>query len=675
MQPQSSLADQLRQLNEESLRPGSFPVMQQVDSSAWAERLKRLQHVLGQPHLDDWRQIYRVDRGTAEALSSSVDLLEWVCNEAAYRVVLSMWQVYIERATVHPEESQYLRQATLVDGGADSLPDVRAILSAPSQETGRQLLSALVAQTAGAWRERLLLWEHLISLTLGDLAKYIGDPSWVPQLEAEAVARYVCSQAPEAVVAVVKTHGARLADQVTAKLVARDIPLVQLRNALIGMRRNLGDAYGVERNGSSNHFPLACASALPHGYLAVLNHQVFHSLRGIIAQRAFADTEYSPWPTARLASDTGHVELRPLEYDQQLGWINTGLPSTEAGPHAALIHKMWQQRAAFSDLDADVLDLLSALWIQQAFSPSCDAVADVDQLLALRGLQQKLGGQGRRGGYEPEQREAMVSAVSRVQNLWIRLAEKAVHVEGATQRQVRQSRAFVVSDYEGWLSGDGEITVRRFLFRPGSLLARFLLGPGRQIALLSAQALRYNPHNCFWEKRLTRQFSWLWGIRAEQHGSGSQHKVGALLESVGMNPQSRMPLRTRERFEAALDRLQLDGVIAGWQYEKWDETKLPRRGWLSHWLRASLIVEPPDEVQQYYMDRWTNGEGQRGDVQSTFGEDIRRHRLRIGMTQLQAAEQLGVHQAHLSRMERNEARPSESLQQKARAWMQGDTGE
>jgi len=64
--------------------------------------------------------------------------------------------------------------------------------------------------------------------------------------------------------------------------------------------------------------------------------------------------------------------------------------------------RMWQQRAELSDLDADALDAdaldaLSALWLYQAHTPQGDAVADVDELLAMRGLQPKRGGLGRPG--------------------------------------------------------------------------------------------------------------------------------------------------------------------------------------------------------------------------------------------------------------------------------------
>ena len=68
---------------------------------------------------------------------------------------------------------------------------------------------------------------------------------------------------------------------------------------------------------------------------------------------------------------------------------------------------MARQREELSDLDADTLDALSAIWLYQATDPNDAAVADVDDLLTLRGLVRNPGGQGRRGGFKAHQRMRM----------------------------------------------------------------------------------------------------------------------------------------------------------------------------------------------------------------------------------------------------------------------------
>ena len=79
--------------------------------------------------------------------------------------------------------------------------------------------------------------------------------------------------------------------------------------------------------------------------------------------------------------------------------------------------RIGQQREALSDLDADALDALSALWIYQARIPQEDAVADVDELLALRGLRAKRGAKVDVGDM-PAQRTAMLQTLTHLQHGW-----------------------------------------------------------------------------------------------------------------------------------------------------------------------------------------------------------------------------------------------------------------
>src|SRR5262249_231922 len=72
--------------------------------------------------------------------------------------------------------------------------------------------------------------------------------------------------------------------------------------------------------------------------------------------------------------------------------------------------------------DADTLDALSAIWLYQATDPNDAAVADVDDLLTLRGLVRNPGGQGRRGGYKAHQRMRMGQSLAHIQNLWLTMA-------------------------------------------------------------------------------------------------------------------------------------------------------------------------------------------------------------------------------------------------------------
>lgn len=131
--------------------------------------------------------------------------------------------------------------------------------------------------------------------------------------------------------------------------------------------------------------------------------------------------------------------------------------------------RIGQQREALSDLDADALDALSALWIYQARIPQEDAVADVDELLALRGLRAKRGAKVDVGDM-PAQRTAMLQTLTHLQNLWLDMSALEVYDVTRTgtrrrtpTRQEIQSHAFTITDLFGQIRLDGGFDVQKFL--------------------------------------------------------------------------------------------------------------------------------------------------------------------------------------------------------------------
>lgn len=229
--------------------------------------------------------------------------------------------------------------------------------------------------------------------------------------------------------------------------------------------------------------PARLLALLRQEHLTVLSAAHYQAIRTALAHNTFQEVEGTPWPTAVLATGParGHAELRPLVADTT-PWLSPDVVDAWA-------QRMWQQRAELSDLDADALDALSALWLYQARTPQDDAVADVDELLDMRDLQPKQRGHGRRSGYEPEQREAMLRALTHLQNLWLTMTALEVYTAPTPRARRRretqavQSRVFLLTDLLGQIHPDGWFEVEKFIFRPGKVFAHFLHGAGRQTAL------------------------------------------------------------------------------------------------------------------------------------------------------------------------------------------------
>lgn len=427
-------------------------------------------------------------------------------------------------------------------------------------------------------------------------------------------------------------------------------------------------------------------------HFAVFSPREFQQLReAIVSPKSFERAEDSPWPVSRLGRGgaRGQAVLRPPAADEQQGLLSPVAVEAWAA-------EMWRQRNELTDLDADALDALSAIWLWQAQDPRDGAFAGVDDLLELRGIKPKRSGQGRRGGYEQEQRQDMLRALHHIQNIWLDMAEVEVFEDTprrgrrkSVKKQV-QSRAFVVTDRMGQMRLDGHIEVERFRFVPGEIFARFLLGAGRQWALLSAKALAYNPYTQTWEKRLARYLSWQWRIRAKDETYFQPYRVETLLGRAGEELNQSRPRRTQERLEKALDQLQTDGVIAGWQYDRFDDwfAQITRKGWANDWLHATVMIEPPGIVVDEYEkikhpntaksalghplrqliphDDDDSGEEPEHKV---LGARIRERRKERGLSQLKTAEELSISQSRLSRLESGKSRPTEPLKKRLVEWI------
>ena len=312
--------------------------------------------------------------------------------------------------------------------------------------------------------------------------------------------------------------------------------------------------------------------------------------RGRGRPRQFVIHDGHHWPTAEIESPnkrlqaTAEIRPDPKQFDPF---------SSAAAETARMQETMGKRVMAMDDETADVLDCVSHIWLQSARHP--DEMADVraEHVLQMRGLKPHLSGAGRRGGYSEKQRRDVAERIAALGTTWITVMQmQVVEDEQGARGPVRRPAPRRVAG-AGRLLPHGQTglggsvyrpeTCVAWRVRPGDVFARFLFGPGRQTALLSQKALAYDPFRHRWEKRLTRYLAWQWRI---QKGCSNGRAVSSLLSAINETIDQANPSRTKERLEAALDRLEHDGVIAGWQYraEDHEETIIGTRGWTARWL-------------------------------------------------------------------------------------------
>ena len=110
-------------------------------------------------------------------------------------------------------------------------------------------------------------------------------------------------------------------------------------------------------------------SPTPDGdHLLVIGSVPYEATREALYKKKFQQVDNEPWPTALLEHKgaLGRAQLRPVVADAQMVFGESELDYwTKA---------MWRQCEELSDLDADVLDALSAIWLHQANSPRQNSV-------------------------------------------------------------------------------------------------------------------------------------------------------------------------------------------------------------------------------------------------------------------------------------------------------------
>lgn len=397
---------------------------------------------------------------------------------------------------------------------------------------------------------------------------------------------------------------------------------------------------------------IATETLLKKEFLPVSSSASYQAMREAVALKKFKKDVESPYPTAYVekASIKGKIQLTPLQTEAVYG---EKLKELEAS--------MWRKREQLSDLHVDVIDAMCATWIVQATSDESRAVITADDVLKLRGLKSHLGGSGRRGGYTKEQRDEIAEAIQDLENIWFEITEKVKR--GKTSKtDFIQSRAIAVTDRGGQMRLDGSLDVMWFVFRPGSIFARYLLTEGRQSALLAAQALRYNVRTEAVEKRLVRYLSWQWRIRSKSATYLQPYEANTLIKEAGIKVPNRNAHRAVERLEKALDRLQTDGLISGWQYLDWDWSMANKHGWIKEWLAARIAIEPPDFIRDSYETITATAEKHnlqpkldftnappRNEAEIAIQTKAKRKALKL--TQMQLSELLDLSQPTLSRIE------------------------
>lgn len=418
----------------------------------------------------------------------------------------------------------------------------------------------------------------------------------------------------------------------------------------------------------------------PPAYVAVPSQMLIYDLgRALASSTGWEVREGSPWPVKPIKRGVmaGEIALRPTALDVDL------YPTPEA--QAQYARQMIEVRDSLNPLATYVNDVMAAEYLKQTNNPGEAATLRVDDILEKQGLKRHKGGSGRRGGYTAEQRRETLQAISQVGSVWF-VVEGAPTIEekpgGKRQKttvDVAGSRLFTITDWRGKRNiFDGEVDIQEITFRPGEGVARYFHGAGRWTALQAAALARYNFSREKPEYLLARYLFLQWRIDSQHGNAPKPFRIETILQEADLPLDKRNPSRTQERIEKALDRLQTDEHIAGWQYREGDADRLEeiagRVGWAQEWLGLVVLIECPDAIRDYYAEKIERPQKKARAITAAASRSPLAERLRAtrqslgGITQLQAAEQAGIAQQTYSRAESGKGVNAQN-RRKLEAWL------
>ncbi|MFS0816060.1 helix-turn-helix transcriptional regulator [Lysinibacillus sp. 1P01SD] len=407
-------------------------------------------------------------------------------------------------------------------------------------------------------------------------------------------------------------------------------------------------------------------------YLHVMNNAPYQYVREALYKKSFQSMYETLWPTTSLYKGNveGTIQLIPFQAKER----------TIASQ--AMIEKAQEQAQSLTDLDVDMFDALCSIFLSKARYTEDIIEVPFHDLLKIRGLKPKLGGEGRRGGYEQTQKDKVLQSLTKIQSLWLELNKATVYEKGKAVQTQLQGRTFLFVDHHRKEYDIAYINQQKtFTFTVDKVFSKYLYGSGRQIALLPIQTLYYNPYSQKWEKRLARYFSWRWRTQARKGNFLQPNKIRTLLDAIGEKVNERTPSRTRDRLENALDQLLEDGVLSAWHYHKWEEKIVNHKGWVHIWLDSTIIVEPPDIIKEQYrsIENTKNTAQKSIDFQdntssnakgAALGLQLRAIRKQWNLSLLQVSEEIEISTSYISHIERGIKTPSIKIQRKIKNWIQ-----
>lgn len=257
---------------------------------------------------------------------------------------------------------------------------------------------------------------------------------------------------------------------------------------------------------------------------------------------------------------------------------------------------------AFDELTADLLDIISHMWLLQYKDEDGYIEFHSDEVLKLR----HDGTEDKPLIIRERDRFKIMKRVAALSSIWISMRDNNVRVVNKEKISAEDEydfttfhRMFDINSVKvAYDKKTGEPKgIYALKIKPAPILRQYFDSSLQTFVSLDLKVIRYSYHNQKELKRLGRYLSYQWKIRTLSRNLKQPFKVKTLVETLDF-PPSYNGVIVREKLEQVLEDLKADGIVDEWYYpEPVDESKVGKRDWVKkYWGELNLIIMPPQET-------------------------------------------------------------------------------
>lgn len=269
--------------------------------------------------------------------------------------------------------------------------------------------------------------------------------------------------------------------------------------------------------------------------------------------------------------------------------------------------KMWLSLVestinAFDELTADLLDIISHMWVLQQKDEDGYIDFHSDEVLKLRHDQLD----NKPLVIRERDRFKVMKRVAALSSIWISMRENDVKVVNKDKIKDDEEydfttfhRMFDINSVKvAYDKKTGEPKgIYELKIKPAPILRTYFDTSLQTFIPLDLKVIQYSYHTQRELKRLGRYLSYQWKVRTLSRNLKQPFKVRTLVETLDF-PASYNGVIVRDKLEQTLDMLTKDGIIAEWYYqEPVDESRVGKRDWVKkYWGELNLIILPPQDT-------------------------------------------------------------------------------